>query len=471
MRHEVSFLRDILAASSKIEGIAAATSEGSFLRDEVQEVARIALMEPMHGLVVRRGPRVLTEVGVGREKRLHSLRRVVFGRGDATGQSPSIGNSAAVPFAPFFRTRGCLASRNEMSAFCCLLKALNSYSTGRRSSRAGFPSGEVSSSITRLALRLLNSSARQRGVFRTCRSPQPVQSLSRGASEQPQANNEVAAFVAVVVPGHPRRLKRDAPRSARRPRALPFRPPPVPAAPPPRPPDLQPRTRDSPGTTVADPVDVPLIQILTHPGPRPTPEISGKRISVGRGRVGVSRPPGNLLDRGLIGYNKILTPGKGVNPGGTMDSSRRNFLVAGIGLPAMASASRSASPEPQAPAKRASDIKFEYRTLGKTGLKVTSRGLRLHGHFRRQRGRARGRYGHHLFRYGPQLPAGQQRAHGGRRAQGQAQQHHAVEQDPWRHQAGRAQRPGCQFEVAAAPITWISGICTPRASRKRSPTT
>jgi aryl-alcohol dehydrogenase-like predicted oxidoreductase len=55
-----------------------------------------------------------------------------------------------------------------------------------------------------------------------------------------------------------------------------------------------------------------------------------------------------------------------------MDSSRRNFLVAGIGLPALASASRSANPEPQAPAKRGSDIKFEYRTLGKTGLKVTS---------------------------------------------------------------------------------------------------
>ena len=58
-----------------------------------------------------------------------------------------------------------------------------------------------------------------------------------------------------------------------------------------------------------------------------------------------------------------------------MDSSRRNFLVAGIGLPAIASASRSTSPEPQVPAKRASDIKFEYRTLGKTGLKVTSVGF------------------------------------------------------------------------------------------------
>ncbi len=55
-----------------------------------------------------------------------------------------------------------------------------------------------------------------------------------------------------------------------------------------------------------------------------------------------------------------------------MRSSRRNFLVSGIGLPAIASASRSANPAPQAPAKRASDIKFEYRILGKTGLKVTS---------------------------------------------------------------------------------------------------
>jgi predicted aldo/keto reductase-like oxidoreductase len=59
-----------------------------------------------------------------------------------------------------------------------------------------------------------------------------------------------------------------------------------------------------------------------------------------------------------------------------MDSSRRNFLVAGIGLPAIASASRSASPEPQAPAKkRPADIKFEYRVLGKTGLKVTTVGF------------------------------------------------------------------------------------------------
>jgi uncharacterized protein len=58
-----------------------------------------------------------------------------------------------------------------------------------------------------------------------------------------------------------------------------------------------------------------------------------------------------------------------------MRSSRRNFLISGIGLPAIASASRSATPDPQAPAKRAADIKFEYRTLGNTGLKVTSVGF------------------------------------------------------------------------------------------------
>jgi uncharacterized protein with HEPN domain len=35
MRHEPSFLKDILAACRKIEAIVAATSEDSFLRDEV----------------------------------------------------------------------------------------------------------------------------------------------------------------------------------------------------------------------------------------------------------------------------------------------------------------------------------------------------------------------------------------------------------------------------------------------------
>ena len=63
-------------------------------------------------------------------------------------------------------------------------------------------------------------------------------------------------------------------------------------------------------------------------------------------------------------------------------NSRRNFLVAGLGLPAVAAASRStSSEEQQAPARTpspkplASSPKFQYRILGKTGLKVTSVGF------------------------------------------------------------------------------------------------
>ena len=59
-------------------------------------------------------------------------------------------------------------------------------------------------------------------------------------------------------------------------------------------------------------------------------------------------------------------------------SSRRNFLAAGLVLPAAASASRSTdSPQQQSqPSGRLSaGPSFQYRTLGKTGLKVTSVGF------------------------------------------------------------------------------------------------
>jgi uncharacterized protein with HEPN domain len=39
MRHEPSFLKDILSACRKIEAIVAATKEGSFLKDEVLPAA------------------------------------------------------------------------------------------------------------------------------------------------------------------------------------------------------------------------------------------------------------------------------------------------------------------------------------------------------------------------------------------------------------------------------------------------
>lgn len=61
-------------------------------------------------------------------------------------------------------------------------------------------------------------------------------------------------------------------------------------------------------------------------------------------------------------------------------SSRRNFLVAGLALPAAASATRSADQPPaqQPPAAATPKLSrpaFSYRTLGKTGLKVTTLGF------------------------------------------------------------------------------------------------
>jgi hypothetical protein len=61
-----------------------------------------------------------------------------------------------------------------------------------------------------------------------------------------------------------------------------------------------------------------------------------------------------------------------------MSSSRRNFLAAGLSLPVAASASRSSSEVPlaQAPARsQAAAPEFRYKTLGKTGLKVTTLGF------------------------------------------------------------------------------------------------
>jgi hypothetical protein len=60
-----------------------------------------------------------------------------------------------------------------------------------------------------------------------------------------------------------------------------------------------------------------------------------------------------------------------------MNASRRDFLTAGLALPAVASASRSAGPKPQAPPAKqpSSGPVFQYRTLGKTGLKVTTVGF------------------------------------------------------------------------------------------------
>jgi hypothetical protein len=55
--------------------------------------------------------------------------------------------------------------------------------------------------------------------------------------------------------------------------------------------------------------------------------------------------------------------------------SRRNFLAAGLALPAAASASRSEGPEQsQRPRAQSSSGKLQYRVLGRTGLRVTTVG-------------------------------------------------------------------------------------------------
>ena len=58
--------------------------------------------------------------------------------------------------------------------------------------------------------------------------------------------------------------------------------------------------------------------------------------------------------------------------------SRRNFLAAGLALPAAASATRSSGSGQQQsppPARSSSGPAFQYKTLGKTGLKVTAVGF------------------------------------------------------------------------------------------------
>src|SRR6185369_17400658 len=59
-----------------------------------------------------------------------------------------------------------------------------------------------------------------------------------------------------------------------------------------------------------------------------------------------------------------------------MTPSRRNFIAAGLALPAVSSASRTSEQAPQTPIKPSpTGPVLRYKTLGKTGLKVTSVGF------------------------------------------------------------------------------------------------
>ena len=58
MRHEASFLRDILSASRKIEAITAAACEESFLSDEVLPAAVLHHLTVMGEAISRLSPSV-----------------------------------------------------------------------------------------------------------------------------------------------------------------------------------------------------------------------------------------------------------------------------------------------------------------------------------------------------------------------------------------------------------------------------
>ena len=80
---------------------------------------------------------------------------------------------------------------------------------------------------------------------------------------------------------------------------------------------------------------------------------------------------GPAAPMGAVGrYNRWWKEGVSMNS----ESSRRNFLAAGLALPAAGLAKPTATPLPaQASAQKAPEkVKLTYRTLGKTGLKVTS---------------------------------------------------------------------------------------------------
>jgi len=57
------------------------------------------------------------------------------------------------------------------------------------------------------------------------------------------------------------------------------------------------------------------------------------------------------------------------------DASRRSFLVAGLTAPAALGSAPQTLPQKSSSPKLTSGPKFEYRTLGKTGLKLTSVGF------------------------------------------------------------------------------------------------
>ena len=146
--------------------------------------------------------------------------------------------------------------------------------------------------------------------------------------------------------------------------------------------------------------------------------------------------------------------------------SRREFLALGLAVPATGLASAadparwSSQPVSQSPA---SPVKFAYRTLGKTGLKVSPLGFGCMttsdaGVYRTGRGPR-----HELLRHGARLPGRQQRAHGRRRAEGASGRTILSSKKPGqdKQDAWPSSRPVC---ASCRRTTSISGTCTSRTA-------
>ena len=103
------------------------------------------------------------------------------------------------------------------------------------------------------------------------------------------------------------------------------------------------------------------------------------------------------------------------------DTSRRNFLAAGLALPAAGLASTTSGPAPAPQQGAPSRGKITYRVLGKTGMKVSSRRLRRHDHVRPDRDHPGRRHGHQLLRYFPRILQRPKRADGGSRVGSEAE--------------------------------------------------
>ena len=111
------------------------------------------------------------------------------------------------------------------------------------------------------------------------------------------------------------------------------------------------------------------------------------------------------------------------------DSSRRNFLIAGLAVPAAASATRTADEHSAPPRPPLAAPRLGYRILGDTGLKVTSVGFGCMITSDASVIERAADIGITYFDIGSRIPKWQQRAHGGRGAQGQAPAHHAIKQE------------------------------------------